>query len=173
MSDLKKMSMSELIALYNSKAATPVTEFKNLAAARAAVASLEMKMSETNDLPVDGAVEGTPAPVATGDKAKYNSTGKRGPNQGVGAFAKELIAAGQDNATVLKAVLEKFPGAKTTTGCIAFYRTALKTGGKVTGPSAEALRAKAQALLDQATAVEVAAAAAAAAAAAPVESALV
>ena len=52
MSDLKKLSMSELIARYNAIAATrgiaAVTEFKNLAAARAAVTSLEEGKTMSN-----------------------------------------------------------------------------------------------------------------------------
>ena len=54
MSDLKSMSMSELIALYNEQAAAKgiaqVTEFKNLAAARSAINKLEGKtMTETTE----------------------------------------------------------------------------------------------------------------------------
>lgn len=175
MSDLKKMSMSELIARYNAVAATkgvePVTEFKNLAAARTAVQSLEegKTMTEATTQTAEGA-----APVA-GDAQKYNSSGKRGPNQGVGEFAKGLIKEGKPNADVLAAVKEKFPGAKTTMGCIAYYRAAVKNPnmGKKTGKSAEQLRADAQAILAKAEALEAAAkakaSAEAAATAAPAE----
>ena len=157
--DLKKMSMSELIAMYNERTTgDKVTEFKNLAAARAAVQSLENQMSATEILG-EGAtpiVEKTAA-----DKAKYSSTGKRGPNQGVGAYAKELIASGGGNADVLAAVKARFPDAKTTTGCIAFYRTALNKGPAKASASPEALRAKAAELMAAAEAAEAAAAAAA------------
>ena len=153
MSDLKKMSMSELIAKHNElNPAAPVTEFKNLAAARAAVAALE----NPGAAPTTGAA---PAPT-TGDTQKYNSSGKRGPTQGVGAFAKEQIALGKTNAEVLEAVKAQFPTAKTTTSCIAYYRTAMKKG--VAGPTPEELEAKAAALVAQAQAAREAAAAKAA-----------
>jgi hypothetical protein len=166
MSNLKGKSMSELIHMHNELAnqlgGPSVTEFKNLAAARAAVETLEKKMSNPQ---ADTAVS-TEAGVTTHEAAvkiagdqKYNSAGKRGPNQGVGAFAKEQITAGKTNAEVLAMVKERFPEAKTTTSCIAYYRTALKKGptGKV-APTPEELRAKAQALLDAAAAAEAAAA---------------
>lgn len=166
MSNLKGMSMSELIMKHNELArqlgGPDVTEFKNLAAARAAVETLEKKMTQP-----EATTEGN-APVAT-DNTKYTSTGKRGPNQGVGAFAKDLITQGMDNKSVLEAVKTKFPEAKTTTACIAYYRTAVKNGGTVKKKSTvspEDLRAKAQALMDQAAAAEAAAAAKAAEAAA-------
>ena len=148
MSDLKKMTMSELIAKHNElNPASPVTEFKNLAAARKAVEALE----NPGAAPAEGE-----AP-ATGDTQKYNSSGKRGPTQGVGAFAKEQIAAGKNNAEVLEAVKAQFPTAKTTTSCIAYYRTAMKKG--VAGPTPEELEAKANALIAQAQAAREAAAA--------------
>lgn len=160
MSDLKKMSMSELIARYNAVAATKgvatVTEFKNLAAARTAVEELESgKTMTTEQAPAEGQQAAT-----TGDAQKYNSTGKRGPNQGVGEFAKGLIKEGKPNAEVLTAVKEKFPGAKTTMGCIAYYRAAVKNPnmGKRTGKSAEQLRADAAAAIAKAEALEKAAA---------------
>jgi hypothetical protein len=165
MSDLKKMSMSELIARFNAVAATKgvesVTEFKNLAAARAAVQSLEegKTVSKTTESTGD-------APVA--DSNKYSSSGKRGPNQGVGEFAKGMIRDGADNKAVLEAVKAKFEGAKTTMGCIAYYRAAVKNPnmGKKAGKSAEQLRAEAAEAILRAEAIEAAAAAKAAAAAA-------
>jgi hypothetical protein len=163
MSELKKLSMSELIARYNaiasSRGVATVTEFKNLAAARAAVTQLEEGKTMTETV----AVEGQEAPAA--DATKYNSAGKRGPNQGVGEFAKNMIRDGADNKSVLEAVKEKFPGAKTTMGCIAYYRAAVKNPnmGKKGGKSAEQLRADAQAILAKAEALEATAAAKAAA----------
>ena len=162
MSELKKLSMSELIARYNaiasSRGVATVTEFKNLAAARAAVTQLEEGKIMTETVAVEGQ-------EVAGDKAKYNSTGKRGPNQGVGEFAKNMIREGADNKSVLEAVKAQFPGAKTTMGCIAYYRAAVKNPnmGKKGGKSAEQLRADAQAILAKAEALEAAAAAKAAA----------
>jgi hypothetical protein len=66
---------------------------------------------------------------APGDKQKYNSSGKRGPNQGIGSFAKEQILNGQSNAAILEMIRTQFPTAKTSASCIAYYRTALKKDG--------------------------------------------
>ena len=181
MTDLSGKSMSELIALHNELASklrvNPVTEFKNLKAARTAVTDLENKMdqtvetdatTETTDATTEttdagaAAVEGVTKHVLKGDDAqKYNSSGKRGPNQGVGSFAKELIVAGLSNADVLTKVMTKFPNAKTSKGCIAFYRTALSKVGKETGPTPEQLRKQAEELIAKAASVEAAQAAAA------------
>jgi hypothetical protein len=156
--DLKKMSMTELVTQHNELAtqlgvATEST-FKSLGAARAAVQALESKMNENAQPPFDPSAPATVTSDAKSeDGQKYNSSGKRGPNQGVGSYAKEQIVAGKNNAEALKAVLEKFPNAKTTTGCIAYYRTALSKG---TGVDPNALRAKAQELLDKAAATEAA-----------------
>jgi len=168
MTDHSGKSMSELIALHNELAAqlrvNPATEFKNLKAARAAVNDLENKMNQaTNEALTEtteagaAAVEGvTKHVLKDADSQKYNSSGKRGPNQGVGAFAKELIVAGLSNADVLTKVMEKFPDAKTSKGCIAFYRTALSKAGKETGPTPEALRKQAEELIAKAASVEAA-----------------
>ena len=170
MSDLKKLGMTELIKLHNELAeqlgVATESSFKSLGAARTAIINLESKKlnmntptAETTESPL-GTTEANVNPDATPPAAKdntdqkYNSSGKRGPNQGVGAFAKEQILAGKSNAEALAAVLAKFPDAKTTTGCIAFYRTALsKQPG---GVDPEKLRADAQKLLDQAATIEAA-----------------
>jgi len=166
MTDLSGKSMSELIALHNELASklrvNPVTEFKNLKAARTAVTDLENKMNQTVETTETtdagaAAVEGVTKHVLKGDDAqKYNSSGKRGPNQGVGSFAKELIVAGLSNADVLTKVMTKFPNAKTSKGCIAFYRTALSKAGKETGPTPEQLRKQAEELIAKAASVEAA-----------------
>ena len=177
MTDLKKMTMSELIARHNELAGDLtmgiVTEFKTLAAARAAVQSLENKMTEEANTVVDGMTptNNTTVTAPAGDAGKYNSSGKRGPNQGVGAFAKELIVKGMDNKATLEAVRAKFPNAKTTTGCIAYYRTALAKVGKAVPPTGEELRVKAKILLAQAELADEAAAAASAASQAAAEAA--
>ena len=170
------MNMSELIAKHNELAemlgVSQETSFKSLAAAREAVANLEKKMEDASNPstgPEDTETTGTIVHT-TEEKSKYSSTGKRGPTQGVGAYAKQCIVDGMDNKTALAATLSKFPSAKTTMGCIAFYRTALSKGPVAADP--DALRAKAQAMLDQAAALDAARAEAAqalAAAAAPLE----
>jgi len=168
--DLKKLGMTELIAYHNELASflgvATETSFKSLGAARTAIINLESKKLamntettvESTESPIEGsapvaAVTATTSLISNSDQ-KYNSTGKRGPNQGVGAFAKELIVAGKSNAEALALVLAKFPNAKTTTGCIAFYRTALsKTPG---GVDPAKLMADAQKLIDQAKAIQAA-----------------
>jgi len=189
--DLKKMGMTEIIAYHNELAeqlgVATESSFKSLGAARTAVINLESKKltmnqaPETQEAPFDAGaaaignvVVGATAPVDN-TAQKYNSSGKRGPNQGVGAYAKEQILAGKNNADALKAVLAKFPDAKTTTGCIAFYRTALSKAPGGVDPAK--LMADAQKLIDQAKAIQAArdtkaaadAAAAAAAAVAAVD----
>lgn len=179
----KKLSMSELVTLHNELAdklgVSQETSFKSPAAARAAITTLETKLkvimnettetvpseienqtAETEVLEVPADANDAPETAAeVADNSKYNSSGKRGPNQGVGAFAKALIAKGQDNATVLAAVKEQFPDAKTTTGCIAFYRNALAKGP--VAKSSAVLREKAAALLAEADAIDAATKAAA------------
>jgi hypothetical protein len=176
MQDLKKLGMTELIKLHNELAqqlgVATESSFKSLGAARTAITLLQQKApktmnTETMNISADEVMtinsdnplgpDATPAGAVSinapsSDPGKYDSTGKRGPNQGVGAFAKEQIIAGKSNSDALKAVLAKFPNAKTTTGCIAFYRTALTKGNGGADPAK--LRADAQKLLDQAAAVE-------------------
>ena len=128
--------MSEIIAAYNSLAAEQgkeeVTSFKNLAAARAALKTLESTPMTDETPEVVVAVEVTDAAeqdeIPAGNKGgpKYNSAGKRGPTQGVGAFCKELITEGKTNAEILEAVAVQFPTAKTSKNCVAYYRAKMK-----------------------------------------------
>lgn len=172
---MSDMNMSELIARHNLLAAqlgvAEETTFKSLKAARAAVSNLEAKMNQaTNTDPVDGMTDVAPATDAApaDDRQKYNSSGKRGPNQGIGAYAKERILAGKTNTEIIEEIRANFPEAKTTPSCIAYYRTALKKGP--TRPDPAQLRAKAAELIAQAEAAEKAQAEEdAAAAAAPEE----
>lgn len=137
MSDLKKLGMTALIALYNSEAAAKgkpeVTEFKTTQAARDAIEALRADAA-----PAETEASGAEVKVPAGDNSKYVSTGKRGPNQGVGAFCKELIQAGKTNAEVLAEVTIKFPTAKTSKGCVAYYRTALSNAAKKAAKKAAA-----------------------------------
>lgn len=154
---MSKQSMSEIIAAYNelavSKGKEEVTSFKNLSAARAALKSLESNdMTDTNttDSPE---VETSGAPgldTPSNGGPKYNSSGKRGPTQGVGKFCKELIVDGKTNTEILEAVAEQFPTAKTTANCVAYYRAKLAKEAAV--PAAE------EATAEEATAEEEAAA---------------
>lgn len=164
--ELKGKNMSELIEIYNqlasAKGRPQTTEFKNLAAARAAITHLEGNtMTEENSSPIEGntpVTDATPAPA--GDPSKYSTVGKRGPNQGIGEFAKQLLVAGVSTADVLAKVREQFPTAKTSASCIAYYKAALKNpllGKRKAAADPAALRAKAEELLAQAKAAEEAA----------------
>lgn len=145
---MAKQTMSEILAAYNELAAAQgkdeVSSFKNLAAARAALKSLESntmteqtestESTEYTEVETSGA-PGLDTPSNSGDK--YNSAGKRGPTQGIGKFAKDLIAMGKTNAEVLVDVLAAFPTAKTTVNCIAFYRAKMVAAAKVEAPAEE------------------------------------
>ncbi len=127
---MSKPTMSEIIAEYNILAAElgkpEVTSFKNLSAARAALKSLESNdMTDTNDTTDETTgAPGLDTPSNSGPK--YNSTGKRGPTQGIGAFCKGLIAEGKTNPEILAAIAEQFPTAKTSANCVAYYRAKMK-----------------------------------------------
>ena len=124
---MSKQTMSEILAAYNELAAAQgkdeVSSFKNLAADRAALKSLESnnmtEQTESTEVETSGA-PGLDTPSNSGDK--YNSSAKRGPTQGIGAFCKGLIAEGKTNPEILAAVAEQFPTAKTTANCVAYYR---------------------------------------------------
>lgn len=130
-------TMSEIVAAYNEVATAQgkdtVTSFKNLAAGRAALKALEA--DESTDAETSGA-PGLDTPSNSGDK--YNSSAKRGPTQGIGAFCKGLITEGKTNAEILAAVAEQFPTAKTTTNCVAYYRAKMaKAAATVEAPAEE------------------------------------
>lgn len=131
---MSKLTMSEAIALHNELATAQgketVTTFKNLSAASKAIVALGRAAAgedETSGAP------GLDTPTPSGDK--YNSSAKRGPTQGIGAFSKGLIAEGKTNAEILAAIAEQFPTAKTTANCIAYYRA--KMAKAATAPVAE------------------------------------
>jgi len=101
---LKTMTMDELVAKYNELSATPMEgEFASLIKGRNAVKKL---MGVSFQHP-------------------------RSPKAGIGKFAKEMLLDGQTNAQVLAAVKDSFPEAKTTMGCIGYYRAKLVFEGKL------------------------------------------
>jgi hypothetical protein len=125
--------MSEIIAAYNTLAVEQgkeeVSSFKNLAAARAALKSLESAPmnQEVETVEAEDETTGAPGLDTPGNSGpKYNSAGKRGPTQGIGVFCKSLIAEGKTNAEILEAVAAQFPTAKTTANCVAYYRAKMK-----------------------------------------------
>lgn len=117
--DLETMTLEEMVEHHNEIATEmgkPTVEtFKSLKAARAAVAKLTKPAK---------------APKAAKEPVDPEKLG-RGPIQGVGAFAKELILEGLDNKEVLKRVQEQFPTAKTSVSCISYYRSKLVFEGQL------------------------------------------
>lgn len=107
--DIKALTKEELVAEYNKLADVhgyeAVEDFKTLGAGRSAYRAL---------------VKATTPKVEKAPRAA-----------GVGAFAKGLLVDGVSNKDTLEAVLAKFPEAKTTSGCIAYYRTKLIKEGKL------------------------------------------
>lgn len=113
-----EMTMDEIVAYHNELATArdlPTVEtFKTLKAGRAAVDKLLKPVAQkVAKEPVD--------PEKLG----------RGPVQGIGAFAKQLILEGGSNKDVHTAVMENFPTAKTSVACIAYYRSKLVLEGKL------------------------------------------
>lgn len=131
---MAKQTMSEIIAEYNALAVEQgkdeVSSFKNLAAARAALASLQdgnATDEATEELDPNREI----IPESSNSGPKYNTAGKRGPTQGIGAFCKEQILEGKTNDEILEAVAVQFPTAKTTRNCVAYYRAKLKVAPAV------------------------------------------
>ena len=127
---MPKQTMSEIIDSYNELALSlgkdPVESFKNLKAAQAALAQLQAGTASDEDEELDPNREIIPADSGNSGP-KYNTAGKRGPTQGIGAFCKGLIADGKTNDEILAAIAEAFPTAKTTRNCVAYYRAKMKT----------------------------------------------
>ena len=146
------MIMSELVAAIAVQAertgSEAKAEFKSKAAAKQYLDELTAKPDAGT--PFDGGTSveteasGKPVLIPAGDNSKYATVGKRGPNQGVGAFAKDLIRAGKTNAEVLTAVIEQFPSAKTSKACIAYYRAKIVAEQKAEQKAAETAAAPAE-----------------------------
>ena len=115
--NLEEMTMDEVIEAHNKLATElgkpTVGTFKSLKAARAALERLQTP----------------PAPKEV--KVGAGGAVARGPVQGIGVYAKELILQGKSNKEVLGMVLENYPSAKTSLSCIAYYRSKLVLAGKL------------------------------------------
>lgn len=110
--DLTAIPVKVLLELYNKHRAKPIKKFKDTKTAHASVWKL---LTETlMDKQVGGVV-----------KKRASGGGRKGT--GIGAFCLEQLAAGKSVDDVLAAALKKFPGAKTTKGSVAWYKT--KLGG--------------------------------------------
>jgi hypothetical protein len=109
-----------------------VTSFKSLQQACDAVAKIEAAevpvLSAAAEVPVLSA-----AAADTNDRPVMVAVNLgslvRGPTQGVGVYAKSLILQGLTNKEVLAKVLAQFPTAKTSSSCIAYYRSKLVLAG--------------------------------------------
>lgn len=147
-----KFTMSEILFQYNQLASVlgkdTVTSFKNLSAARAALQTLEKTLEnqamETTNAVVEQVGEAldvastiAAAPTVAVDP-KYNSSGKRGPTQGIGVFCKGLIVQGKTNTEILAEVAKFYPTAKTTANCVAYYRAKLILAAKNAAAAAAA-----------------------------------
>jgi len=148
---MSKQTMSQIVAAYNELATAQgkelVSSFKNLSAARAALKSLESDTTMTNETvetveAEEQVIAGLEEPSNSGPK--YNTAGKRGPAQGIGAFAKGMIADGKTNQEILDAIAVQFPTAKTTRNCIAYYRTQMAKAAKQEAPEAEVVEEAAE-----------------------------
>ena len=156
MTDLTNLSLEELQTLIRDLEAQkgieiqPPIEHRGMALVRALELQGQTTQGETQ---VTEEVIETNEPAAdTSDKSKFNTVGKRGPNLGTGAYAKQRIRDGLDNKTILAEIREKFPEAQTSLASIAFYRNAIKKEGLTRTP--ESLRAKAAALRAEANALD-------------------
>jgi hypothetical protein len=159
MTAIRKMSLEQATAYANEMAAKlgldPVT-FDNVTAARMACIDLEKRMTDFDTTPADTtpAFDADPVKevsIETSAPSKYDTSNKRGPNLGTGAYARQRILEGADNKTILAEIREKFPEARTSLASIAFYRNQVKQG---VATSPEALRAKAAKLREEAAALE-------------------
>lgn len=124
---LNEMTMEELVEHHNEVATglgkPTVESFKSLKAARAAVEKLTKPVKQKE-------------PKTPVDPEKLG----RGPVQGVGAYAKQLLLEGLSNKDALAKTLEQFPNAKTTVACIAYYRNKLVAAGQLTSSRSAAAK---------------------------------
>ena len=121
---LEELTMEELVEHHNELATglnkPTVESFKSLKAARTAIEKLNKPVAQKEPkTPVDTETLG------------------RGPVQGVGAYAKQLLCEGLSNKETLEKTLEQFPNAKTTVACIAYYRNKLVADGKLVSSRAK------------------------------------
>ena len=165
MTAIRKMNLEQATAYANEMAAKlglPQTTYNSVTAARMACIDLENKMTTFDntllpdapaDVPFDADFPDVPDPIeATQTKqSKYDTSGRRGPNLGTGAYARQRILEGADNKTILTEIKERFPEARTTMASIAFYRNQVKQKALV---SPEALRAEAARLREEAAKLE-------------------
>ena len=160
MTDLTNLSLEELQTLISDLEAQkgieiqPPIEHRGMALVRALELQGQTTQGETQvtEEVIETNVATNEPEADTSDKSKFNTVGKRGPNLGTGAYAKQRIRDGLDNKTILAEIREKFPEAQTSLSSIAFYRNAIKKEGLTRTP--ESLRAKAVALRAEADALD-------------------
>lgn len=160
MTAIRKMNLEQATAYANEmaeKLGLPQTTYNSVTAARMACIDLENKMTTFDntllpDAPFDAeAPAEAPAEATQAKQSKYDTSGRRGPNLGTGAYARQRILEGADNKTILTEIKERFPEARTTMASIAFYRNQVKQKAL---ESPEALRAEAARLREEAAKLE-------------------
>lgn len=130
---LNEMSLVELALAYNELAKPlgkkPRKSFKSKSEGIKAIEALdsEAKKATPAQRETEAKKEEKAAKVKAAKPKAEKAEGARKPRgSGIGAFCTDLIAKGKTNDEVLAAVQKKFPDAKTTKGCIAFYRNKAK-----------------------------------------------
>lgn len=123
------MTIADIVRAYNEVAGAlrrpPKANFKTKAEGLTALDTLDREAREM--LPAQQVVEVKKEVVSAKRQAAKPKT-EGGKRPGVGAFCVTLIKDGKSNEEVLAEVLVKWPEAKTSKSCIAYYRSGIKTG---------------------------------------------
>ena len=106
---LLRMTLAELVGLYNYDTANKVTGFATKVAA------------------VDAIMARAAPARPRGQKARRRAR----PERGIGRLVKECLRGGAGTDEALDAVRRKFPKAKTTARNVAFYRCQLRRAGEL------------------------------------------
>lgn len=125
-----EMSLTELVVAYNDLAKTlgkpPRKSFKTKAEGLSALEKLD-ELAKAQTPTQEATTEKKEVAAEKRKAARPKTEGEpKQRGQGIGAFCKELISQGRTNAEILTAVQDKFPGAKTSAGCVAYYRNKMK-----------------------------------------------
>ena len=103
--------------------APPVQENQEMATKKPAA---EKKAAAKKPAAEKKAAAKKPAAKPKVEKAAKEPKAKK---PGIGAFCLDLIAKGKTNDEILEAIAKNFPDAKTSRGCVAFYRNKAKAAG--------------------------------------------
>ena len=125
-----ELSLTELVVAHNDIAKVlgkpPRKSFKSKTEALSALEKLD-ELAKTQTSAQEAATEKKEAAAEKRKAARPKAEGEpKQRGQGIGSFCKELISQGRTNAEILAAVQDKFPDAKTSAGCVAYYRNKMK-----------------------------------------------